>query len=234
MQMVNDQDLDADDNNIPNWNSLGEFLEILFPELNGGFVEVRRIKKGNAYSDFFADLVQLTNKYGNTLRIIPSEDVYFGVCPRSERKGTKDAIRRLSCVWADVDAKNFDGGKDEALRRIHEFPINPTVIVDSGNGYHVYWRLKESESINSIEDQRKLESYLKALSAALNADPCAAELAKGYSDFPVRSIIRTRQILSLCKLSRSTLNNNAILMTLISSCHSIQHKPRQRVTNRAG
>ncbi|MCH9031215.1 MAG: AAA family ATPase [candidate division Zixibacteria bacterium] len=176
--MMEDQGLDAANNTFSNRDSLGEFLEVLFPELRGGFVEVRCISEEQAYSTFFNDLNELENWYDKTLRIEQSVDIYFGVCPRSERQGSKDAIRQVSCLWADVDAKDFNGGKDEALRRIHEFHINPAVIVDSGNGYHVYWRLKEPESIGSVEDQQKLESYLKALATALNADPSAAELAR--------------------------------------------------------
>ena len=70
-------------------------------------------------------------------------DCYFGVLPRTETKGTAEAcVPTTHVLWADVDAKNT-GGKWAGLVGIRQFRLTPTVIVDSGHGFHCYWFLKE-------------------------------------------------------------------------------------------
>ena len=58
--------------------------------------------------------------------------VYFGVTPRKDRRGTKDAVRGAWTIWADVDHDLPD----------HALALPPSYIVRSGTGYHVYWRLE--------------------------------------------------------------------------------------------
>ncbi len=157
-----------------------QFLETLFPDLIGGFVETRAIHPLNhaTQSHFYPSLEALFAEQVGIDTLAKQFHVYFGVCPRNRREGTKDAVRLVWCLWADVDAKLFPGGKAEALKRLREFPLPPTAIVDSGHGFHLYWRLKEPEEITGPEDVARLEAYLKALTHALGADPSAAELAR--------------------------------------------------------
>ena len=156
-----------------------EFLEVLFPELNGSFIEVRLIKPGNIRPPLFYESVeQLIKTMPDDVLGQRSHNAYFGVCPRSQRKGTKETIKTVNCIWADVDAKDFAGGKKEALERLQQFGMAPTIIVDSGHGYHGYWLLKEPEKIAGPTDIGKIESHLKALADALGGDRQAAELAR--------------------------------------------------------
>jgi len=155
-----------------------EFLEVLFlPDLGGSFIEVRFIKPGHVLPIFYESVDQLLNAMPEDVAGQNGFNVYFGVCLRSRRGGTKDAIKIVRCLWADLDAKDFSGGKPEALKRLQEFAFPPTVIVDSGHGYHAYWLLKESEEITGPADVARIEAHLKALASALGADPSAAELA---------------------------------------------------------
>jgi hypothetical protein len=66
------------------------------------------------------------------------KNVFFGACPRFTKDGTKAGVKTVTCLWADLDGKDYEGGKEEALRVLMAFPIPPTVIIDSGNGYHAY------------------------------------------------------------------------------------------------
>lgn len=156
-----------------------QFLETLLPNLGGGFIEIRAIHPHHGpQSRFYPSLDALFAEQEGIDTLAKHSHVYFGVCPRNRREGTKDAVRLASCLWADVDAKLFPGGKAEALKRLREFPLPPTVIVDSGHGYHAYWRFKEPEQITGPEDVARVEANLKALAQALKADPSAAELAR--------------------------------------------------------
>jgi hypothetical protein len=70
-------------------------------------------------------------------------NVFYGVCPRIGGSGRYDQawqIRTARVLWADID----DCTVDKALKRIEAagLPV-PSIIVASGNGAHVYWRLAE-------------------------------------------------------------------------------------------
>ena len=155
-----------------------EFLEALFPELYGAFVETRLIKPDRSLASFHESIGQLVNALPRSLEEQAGCGVFFGTCLRSRREGTKDAIKTVRCLWADLDAKHFSGGKPEALKRLQEFAFPPTVIVDSGHGYHTYWLLKEPEEITGPADVARIEAHLKTLASALGADRQVAELAR--------------------------------------------------------
>jgi hypothetical protein len=90
---------------------------------------------------------------------IPSgatELVYFGVHPTraipQERTNKKTGevytpkpeytraeiaeIAAVNCLFAEFDAKDFAEGKIGALEHIAQLPVKPTVLIDSGGGYH--------------------------------------------------------------------------------------------------
>lgn len=98
----------------------------------------------------------------------PDWDHYFGIHPRDRENGSADAISFVTCLWADVDWKNFPGGKDDAIRQIQEFPISPTVVTDSGHGFHVYWLLKEPEP---LEDPEYFRRIVRGVQQAVGSDP---------------------------------------------------------------
>lgn len=156
-----------------------EFLEVLFPpDLGGSFIETRLIKPGCSVPAFHESIDQLVDALPRSLEEQGGCNVYFGVCLRSRREGTKDAIHTVRCLFVDLDAKDLSGGKAEALKRLQDFVLLPSIIVDSGHGYHAYWLFKEAEDIAIADDIQKIESYLKALATALGADLHAAELAR--------------------------------------------------------
>ena len=151
------------------------FFETLFPDLNNEFIEIRLLQnQGNAQSLFL-------DKIPDNMEELPDYktcNAFFGVCPRGQKSGGKDAISRLWTLWVDLDTKDSPAGKRGLIERIKMFKLKPTVLIDSGNGYHAYWRLDDPFVINEPEDINRIEPYLKALSTNLKADPHAAELAR--------------------------------------------------------
>lgn len=155
------------------------FLEALFPDLGGSFIELRLIKGPHQVKmSFHPTVSEFLQAVPKTLSEQDGHNVYFGACPRARQEGNKQAVERVWCLWVDMDAKMFPGGKPEALKRLKEFPLAPTAITDSGNGHHGYWRLKEPEAVSDLKDVARIEAYLKALASALGGDPQAAELAR--------------------------------------------------------
>jgi len=144
-----------------------------------GYIETREIGVvGDVESSYHAS-VESAAKVGEHRASNPVDaNIYFGVCPRSERKGDKSAVRLVHMLWADLDAKDCLGGKPEALDRLRQYHPRPTIIVDSGNGYHAYWRLKKLITIGGPESVAFVERHLKVLAQTLGADAKSAELAR--------------------------------------------------------
>lgn len=79
-------------------------------------------------------------------------EVYIGVLPRVQKGGTThDTTKYTDTLWFDLDAKHHGGDKRKALDAIIDFPIQPSVIVDSGHGFHAYIRLNEVKSFEGVQ-----------------------------------------------------------------------------------
>ncbi len=75
-----------------------------------------------------------------------------------------------SCINCAIIIVLTIGGKEEALGRIRDFPVQPNVIVDSGNGYYVYWIFQEP-IINRTEQQSlKIKQILIGIINTIGAD----------------------------------------------------------------
>jgi hypothetical protein len=86
-------------------------------------------------------------------------DVYVGVCPRTHRAGTKDAVAEAWTLWAETDDRE---ASERALR--HRPP--PAIVVHSGtSGHaHLYWPL--SHPLTGAQ----AEAANRRLAATLGAD----------------------------------------------------------------
>ena len=79
------------------------------------------------------------------------------------KKPLKSDVERMR--WAHLD---LDDASDDALQRLRDYPLPPTLIVFSGGGYNAYWELEESIYVNgNIAD---LEAVNKKLIADFNGD----------------------------------------------------------------
>jgi putative DNA primase/helicase len=140
-----------------NYVEAKSFLETLFSRYfkdYDSYLELRFIGQ-DASSNFYRRGEMTEKDWADVIELNQTHHVYFGVNPRPLSKEKKqDDIRDIVTLWVDVDGKDFDGGKDEALRRVQGFPIAPSVIVDSGHGYHVYWVL--TEPIINIEGEQRI------------------------------------------------------------------------------
>ena len=159
-----------------------EFLETLYSRYfkdHDGNVELRLIgpkvssrffRKGEISDADWAAIVE-ANK---------DNHVYFGVNPRSLSQAKKqEDILDIVCLWADVDGKDFEGSKEKTLKAVDAFPIPPTMVVDSGHGYHLYWVLSEPiiglTGVARAEFKRVLAGVAKRLgadSSKIHLDSC--------------------------------------------------------------
>lgn len=60
-------------------------------------------------------------------------------------------------VFVDMDLKEKKyASKDAFIERLGAFPLEPTMIVDSGNGLHAYWRVTDLTVMDYLRIQRRL------------------------------------------------------------------------------
>ncbi|MGL5712586.1 MAG: DNA primase family protein [Paraclostridium sp.] len=75
--------------------------------------------------------------------------VCMGVLPRDERSGLAKNVSTLQSLWIDIDAKEMDMAQLRAY--VYSFPVTPSMIVNSGNGYHCYWLLDQAYKMTPDE-----------------------------------------------------------------------------------
>jgi hypothetical protein len=153
-----------------------EFLEALFSRHfkdHQGFIELRLIsKESRACLSKFYHLDDINDQSLEEIRQLnTTHHIYFGVNPRPLSKGKKqDDIQDVVCLWVDVDGKDFDGDKEEALKRVGAFPSPPTIITDSGHGYHCYWVLRAPKVGLSEGEKLELKQTLSGIVNELGGD----------------------------------------------------------------
>ncbi len=78
-------------------------------------------------------------------------NVLFGTCPRlgsGGQYGQAWQIRVVRTLWVDVD----DCGVAEALERCKKAGLpKPSIVVNSGNGAHLYWLLSEPYLVDDVD-----------------------------------------------------------------------------------
>ena len=152
-----------------------DWLDFIFPKY--GLTEVRRIKGGTAVSAFHSNVDKVITDVARYNWM--GWDVYVGVLPRKTTGGTaEDVWPSATVLWCDVDAKDFcpdpvlhspesklkgdpDQDKSLALDAILKFPVTPSCIVDSGHGFHLYWKLHTpADTPAAVEVNRAIAKWL--------------------------------------------------------------------------
>ena len=149
------------------WNGLQEQFLNSF-NLNAGHIfcyngDPRRKISSMKHTN---DLVEVRNANENS-----NSDAYFYV-----NGGRKQyAINTISCCFVDIDAGRDDAGnylpskevmkfKQSSLDKINNFRVKPSWVVDTRNGYQIYWILDDQSRtlVNQITwngIQKKLVNY---------------------------------------------------------------------------
>lgn len=85
-------------------------------------------------------------------------NIFFGVCARFGNNQEFDLawqIRVVRVLWADVD----DCGPEEAVERCKAAGLpEPSIVVSSGNGAHLYWLLAEPYLIDDVGDPQPVHT----------------------------------------------------------------------------
>lgn len=136
------------------------FLRAWFADCEGS-IEIRLLPGGTqAYFplDDYEGIDAFTSKH-------TGQNVYLGVATRNGKGGTKADVISIPGGWADLDFDKLP--KAKAGKLIKECPLQPTFVIQSGGGYHVYWKFREPTDNLKIVEQinKQLSSFFE------NSDP---------------------------------------------------------------
>lgn len=148
------------------------YCDHLFDDSTDGYIQLIQINKKKK--------IKVYNTRYKALRTIieeveGQEDVYISSNTYYKPKRATSYIRQFRALYIDIDLKEY--GKMEAVYEIYEL-VNknkipmPSMIVDSGRGLHIYWRVKNAPygamwTWQELEDH--LYNQLKDLGADLQA-----------------------------------------------------------------
>jgi hypothetical protein len=113
--------------------------------------------------------------------LAPSRDVYFGagLQPRDlgqNRRGEAKGVTTIPGLWADLDVygaahkgTSLPSTKEEARALLDEFPLQPTLIIDSGHGLQPWWLLTDPWAFDGEEERRRAQDLVRRFQATLQA-----------------------------------------------------------------
>jgi hypothetical protein len=119
-------------------------------------------------------------------------DVYFGIHPTTaipthnaagEPRDPESVrsqipyIAAINCLFAEVDGGQY-GGKEAGLNHIRLLTPAPSVIVDSGGGYHCYWLLDNPLVITDADTREYVRNLQARWVAYVGGDTGAKDLAR--------------------------------------------------------
>ncbi len=105
-------------------------------------------------------------------------NIYFAPCLRSEQKGSAEAVAFVPVLWVDIDCDDDPQLRASALQKLHDFDPAPSIILDSGGGWHSYWLLDEPVILHDDTARQQIARVLHGLFSAVGGD---AEYAKSVA-----------------------------------------------------
>lgn len=111
-------------------------------EANPDFI--REIKGPNVYEGYFdSEYIKERNAEGYNVYFFPNHPSTNVYTDQKRFLNGKD-IDVFNFVFVDMDLKDkVYKTKEEFYHKLSSFPLKPTMTIDSGNGVHAYWAIKD-------------------------------------------------------------------------------------------
>lgn len=96
--------------------------------------------------------------------------VFFAPCLRKDKKGSVASAILLPAVWIDIDCDDDQQKREKGMAKLCAFDPAPSIIVDSGGGWHAYWLLDEPFMLETEEAKQKISQIMQGMFTALDGD----------------------------------------------------------------
>ncbi|WP_419780294.1 hypothetical protein [Maridesulfovibrio sp.] len=115
--------------------------------------------------------------YEYTLKNRDHKEIYYGTglinkIPKTNKRGTAKDVQCITCTHVDIDingvghaGNNYPPSEEEALNILKQFPLPPSIIVNSGGGLHVYWLFDEPLYMYTEKDRESAKELLRRFQA---------------------------------------------------------------------
>lgn len=161
-----------------NEEAIKKQLDFLFDGCEG-YKEFRAILPGTA------PRVKFVKTFEEALSFIRAEaltkNVYVGMTTRKDStSGAKANCYELTALYIEIDASSFSSYQDmvDYVEKLKEDPMySPSMIIHSGNGFHIYWKLKEPLAIDN-SNIKFIEATLRGLAIRCHGSPESCEVAR--------------------------------------------------------
>jgi hypothetical protein len=146
---------------------------------------VAHLHRGGPYA-YLWRLSDRQSRYFTTNQKLPeavSADVYMSVHPVMCRRppaerGRIEDVAAINCLFAEFDAKDY-GSKDEVRAHLETVAaLWPSIIVDSGGGWHCYWLLEQPLHLSDSGDRKEAARLQAQFVRAVGGDVGAKDLAR--------------------------------------------------------
>jgi replicative DNA helicase len=109
---------------------------------------------------------------------IPEKNARGEPCEPSGVRAQIAYIAAVSALFAEYDAKDFGNNKADVLTVINALDPSPSVVVDSGGGYHCYWLLDTPWILKDQVERERARKLQAAWVLMVGADPQSKDLAR--------------------------------------------------------
>jgi hypothetical protein len=105
------------------------------------------------------------------------ENVYWGVSTRRDASSGKlENCQHLPALFLDADFKTTP--ETEVRQRLAAFPLQPSIVIHSGGGLHLYFLLEEPLDLQVPAECDQARSLLRRLALHFECDLASAEPAR--------------------------------------------------------
>lgn len=150
------------------------YCDHLFDSTTDGYIQVIKINNN--------DKIKIYNTENKSLRLVVEklsglENVFISSNTYYIPKRAVNNIRQYRSLYIDLDLKKYY--KAETVYMVYQMAYEdkipmPTMIVDSGRGVHLYWRIKNAPYV-AMRTWQELEDYLYHKLKFLGADILATD-----------------------------------------------------------
>jgi hypothetical protein len=153
-----------------------DFLSVLYPQISAGnWLELRCIHPETGEVRTLWIQVNKPKQLGAVLKQADKLNaegfgVFFAPCLRKEKKGSVASAIRLSAMWIDIDCDDDPQKREKGMVKLCGFDPAPSIILDSGGGWHAYWLLDEPFMLETDDDKQKISQIMQGMFTALDGD----------------------------------------------------------------
>ena len=154
------------------------YCKHLFDSTTDGYIQIIRLNNKD---------IKIYNTSNSELREIVEEvkgnkDVYIAPNTMYKKQRRVNNIRQFRALFQDLDLQNLNYSKEEVIYSIYILSYEkkipkPSMIVDSGRGLHIYWKIKNAP-FGALHTWQELEDYLYYQLKHLGADRRATDGAR--------------------------------------------------------